>query len=91
MNGSYPVTKSSKPDNDGNEKLDLNGGALKYRAMKAGMPVEKFAEANIGADSAVGKLARLYYLQQGVHGVGKSNMATPGDNRTSAQKLYQIG
>ena len=60
-------------------------------AKKAGKTPMQFAEANIHTDSEVGKLARLYYIAQGVHGDGKSNMAQPGDKRTLAQKLYQIG
>lgn len=65
--------------------------SLKSLAAKAGMSPEKFAQANIHADSVVGKLARMYYTGQGTHGDGKSNMSHGGDKRTLGQKLYQVG
>lgn len=68
-------------------------GSLKSRAKAAGMPVSAYAEANIHADTPVGKLARLYYLTGGggTHGTGKSRMDGAGDKRTLGQKIYQIG
>ena len=68
-----------------------HSGTLAARAKAAGMSVAKFAQANVHASGPVGKLARLYYVQQGVHGVGESNMSGAGDKREPGAKLYQIG
>lgn len=67
-------------------------GSFKARASKAGKSPAAFAEANIHADGVVGKLARIAYTGQGVHGDGKSTMAHPGDKpRTLGERLYQVG
>lgn len=66
-------------------------GSFKSRAAAAGKDPAAFAEANIHADGVVGKLARLYYIQQGVHGNGKTNMGQAGDARTTGDRIYQIG
>jgi hypothetical protein len=68
-----------------------NKNSVRGMAMGSGMSMQKFAEANIHADSPIGKKARLAYLMSNVHGTGKSTMAKVGDGRTAAQKLYQIG
>lgn len=67
------------------------GGVFKAMAAKAGMSQAAFAEANIHADTMVGKLARMYYTAQGNHGDGKSDMADAGDKRTGSTRLYQVG
>jgi hypothetical protein len=67
-------------------------GSLSARAAKAGQSKSAFAEANIHADGIVGKLARIAYIGQGVHGGGKSNMASGGDGpRSLGERLYQVG
>lgn len=60
-------------------------------AAREKMNPKAFALANIHADTAVGKLARMWYVAQGVHGMGESDMGGAGDNRTPAQKIYQVG
>lgn len=67
-------------------------GSIKSRAKRAGQSPSAFAEANIHADGNVGKLARIFYVGQGVHGDGKSTMQHPGDRpRTLGERLYQVG
>jgi len=81
----YPVTKTQVTNPD---RWD---GSLSSRAARAGMDVGAYAKANIHTDGPVGKLARLYYLQQGVHGSGEAEMSRAGDKRSVADKLYQVG
>ena len=76
-------------DKKGQRKL--TGKKLAGLAKKAGQSLEKFAKANIHTDGEVGKLARMYYTLQMVHGGGASRMDGSGDPRTPGQKLYQIG
>ena len=64
---------------------------LSALASKAGQPLAKFAESNIHTDGEVGRLARLYYNQQTVHGGGKASMDGMGDQRSIGQSIYQIG
>lgn len=61
------------------------------RAKAKGMSPKAFAKANIHADGPIGKAARLAYTIQNTHGEGAASMKGPGDTRTPAQKLYQIG
>lgn len=68
-----------------------HSGSLAARAKKAGQSVASFAKANVHATGPVGALARLYYVQQGTHGVGESNMSGAGDKREPGAKLYQVG
>lgn len=66
-------------------------GSLANRAKRAGKSKAAFAQANIHADSPVGKMARMAYIAQGVHGSGKSNGSEPGDKRAKGNPLYQLG
>ena len=66
-------------------------GSLASMAEKANMSVSAFAKANVHDTGRLGKLVRLYYTQQGVHGDGKSNMQHPGDKRDSSTRVYQVG
>lgn len=66
----------------------MNFGEL---AKRAKMTPKAFALANIHSDSEVGKLARMYYVAQGIHGSGNAKMGDAGDRRTPGQKLYQVG
>lgn len=67
--------------------------AIKFTelAKRARMSPKAFADANIHADTPIGKLARMWYVAQGVHGMGESDMGGAGDKRTPAQKIYQVG
>lgn len=66
-------------------------GMFSELAKKAKMTPKAFALSNIHADGPIGKLARMWYIAQGVHGGGKTNMGGSGDDRTMSQKLYQVG
>lgn len=78
---------------DGSPTHNVNFTKSKFSklAAGAGMSVTAFAEANIHAQSDVGKMARMFYLKQGVHGRGESQMEGSGDKRSVGQRLYQIG
>lgn len=66
-------------------------GKLAKMAAAKGQSTAAFAEANIHADGLVGKLARMYYIQSGVHGSGQANMGNAGDRRSVGDRIYQIG
>ncbi len=91
-----PVGGNAKNSRDGAGPSEAKGvmqkkGTIAALANKAGMSPAAFAKANIHATGVEGKLARLYYTREGVHGGGKSTMKKAGDKRTSAHKLYQVG
>lgn len=73
------------------EKAGRKGKSLATMAREKNMDVGAFAKANIHTDGLVGKLARMYYTKEAVHGTGKSTMKGPGDKRSSATKLYDMG
>jgi hypothetical protein len=67
-------------------------GAFASMAAKAGMSKSAFAKANIHATGRVGKLARLYYTMEGVHGTGYANASEGGAKTTTPKdRLYQVG
>ncbi len=66
-------------------------GSVTARATKAGMSTRDWAAKNKDAEGNVGRLARMAYMQGGVHGGGDSDNSTPGDKRNRGNPLYQIG
>ena len=60
-------------------------------AKQHGMPPKAYAEANIHANTPVGKMARMWYVAQGVHGRGESNMSGAGPKRNDLTRIYQVG
>ena len=66
--------------------------SLKVRAAAAGMTVLDYAKQHLKDENAIGKMARMYFIQQGkTHGDGQSTPDVAGDKRTPGQKLYQLG
>jgi hypothetical protein len=55
------------------------------------MSTRDWAAKNKDAEGNVGRLARMAYMQGGVHGGGDSDNSTPGDKRNRGNPLYQIG
>jgi hypothetical protein len=66
-------------------------GSLKARAAAAGVPTVQFVENHKQDEGNLGKLARLAYFAQGVHGSGEAKNDQPGDNRVKRNPLYQTG
>lgn len=77
----YKITKVKPPAE----------GSLAARAVKASMTPSAFAKANLHTFGIVGKLARIAYIKEAIHGGGDATMAKPGDSRKGKSKLYQVG
>lgn len=72
-------------------KMAKYPGSLPERAKAAGMSASAFAEKNKGADGALGKMARMYFVKESPGLSGKAKLDQPGDNRKKGQPLYQVG
>ena len=66
-------------------------GSLSARASAAGMSIEAFADQHKQENSAVGKMARMYFVAQSPGTSGKAKTDEPGDNRRKRNPLYQVG
>lgn len=68
----------------------MHPGSLPARAAREGMTPAAFAEKNKGADTEVGRLARMYFCMQ-AHISGESPTDEGGDKRSKKNPLYQVG